>query len=295
MTDAPSATTARLDGFRSSPTARSRASWRGAGSRGQRRVGLRRGAMSSRSRWSRRESSTTCVTADGRIGNRRSLFEDVGRPHSYQPADWVPIQSDGSEGRVEADRRSGPEVRSVEPVGGVLEQEAADRQAAVRACRTGPPRPGGCRGARPSGGRRCAACARARRSTDGIRVGGRHLDRQVRPADAGELGREHEQVGPVRQRRQRPREAEREVEVVVGLARRRRARSPRPRSRAARAGRSRARGRGRRGPRSLPRGGGRPPTSGAASSSRRSDARRARGSRARRRDPSDRRRSLRRR
>ena len=78
----------------------------------------------------------------------------------------------------------------------------------------------------PSSETRWCATIRSVRSgasvADGIRVGGRHLEREIGPADAGELGGEHEQVGPVRQRRERPGEAQREVERRRRARRRRR-------------------------------------------------------------------------
>ena len=51
-----------------------------------------------------------------------------------------------------------------------------------------------------------------------VRVGGRHLHRQLAPAHSGELGREHEEIGAVRERRECPREAQRKVEVILGIA-----------------------------------------------------------------------------
>lgn len=44
----------------------------------------------------------------------------------------------------------------------------------------------------------------------GERVDGRHLDGKARPADSGELGRQHQEIGTVRQGRQRPGEDERQ-------------------------------------------------------------------------------------
>jgi myo-inositol-1(or 4)-monophosphatase len=47
-----------------------------------------------------------------------------------------------------------------------------------------------------------------------VGVDGRHLEGQRRVTDAGEIGSEHEQIRPVRQRRQHPREHERKREAL---------------------------------------------------------------------------------
>ncbi len=114
------------------------------------------------------------------------------------------------------------------------------RRGSGRACRTAAPR-------RDTRGRattsRRATTLRLRSGasvTDGNESMAETSSGRSRAADAGELGREHEQVGAVRKRRQRPREHQRERGTRRAAPRRRPAPAPRPRTRAARGGRPRA-------------------------------------------------------